>query len=202
MISDRNNLAEQSVISGHWAWVNASDCASCDGIARLHDKAALPSQRLSELDALRGLAAVAVLLHHSLLFSGFLIGPFGQWLSATPFQPIRTGRPAVVFFFMLSGFVLTKALRNRGFVLAVRPWAIWAAQRTIRLCLPVAGSVVISFMLYLALYDGTWPMEEQWLRATVWQHSPTAMSMASQSLLVALDDGYALNNVLWSLVHE
>lgn len=162
----------------------------------------MPNQRLSELDALRGLAAVAVLWHHSLLFAGFLIGPFGQWLSATPLQPIRTGRPAVIFFFMLSGFVLTKALRNRGFALAVRPWAVWAAQRTIRLCLPVAGSVVISFMLYLAFYDGTWPMEEQWLRATVWQNPPTPMSMASQSLLAALDDGYALNNVLWSLVHE
>lgn len=171
-------------------------------VAGLQDGAARPSRRLPELDALRGVAAVVVLLHHGLLSADLLSGQFGRWLGATPLQPIRTGRPAVVFFFMLSGFVLTKALRDRGFVLSVRSWAIWAAQRTIRLCLPVAGSVLLSLSLYALFFDGTWLTEGQWLRENVWQQPPTSTSVASEVFLVALDDRFTLNNVLWSLAHE
>ena len=164
--------------------------------------ASAPGRRLPELDALRGLAAVVVLLHHSLLSGNLMDGRLGHWLGVTPLQPVRTGRPAVMFFFMLSGFVLTKALRDRGFALSVRSWAVWAAQRTVRLCLPVAGSVVLSLVLYAAVFDGTWPAEGSWLTDAVWQRPPTLASVASQISLVALGDGYALNNALWSLVHE
>ena len=172
------------------------------GVASAGDGTA-PGRRLGELDALRGLAAVAVLLHHSLLSGGFLAGPLGRWLAATPLQPIQSGRPAVMFFFMLSGFVLCKALRDRGFELSARSWAAWAAQRTIRLCLPVLASVALSLLLYAVVFDGTWPTEGEWLRERVWQHPPTLGTVASNGSLLALDgEGYALNNVLWSLVHE
>ena len=171
-------------------------------VAGAKSAAAAPGRRLSELDALRGIAAVVVLLHHSLLSGNFLAGPLGRWLAATPLQPIQAGRPAVMFFFMLSGFVLTKALRDRGFVLSARSWAVWAAQRTIRLCLPVAGSVALSLVLYALLFDGTWPTEGWWLRDTVWQRPPTLGTVALHGSLLALGDGFTLNNPLWSLVHE
>ncbi len=170
--------------------------ASAKGVA------ASPGRRLSELDALRGLAAIVVLLHHSLQSADLMAGRLGHWLGATPLLPIRTGRPAVMFFFMLSGFVLTKALRDRGFVLSVRSWGVWAAQRTIRLCLPVAGSVALSLILYALFFHGAWPTEGTWLRETVWQRPPTPGSAATQGLLLALGDGFTLNNALWSLAHE
>ena len=108
-----------------------------------------------------------------------------------------------MMFFMLSGFVLTKALRDRGFALSARSWAVWAAQRTIRLCLPVTVSVALSVILYAAVFDGTWPMEGAWLREAVWQRPPTLEMAALDGALLSLDgDGFALNNVLWSLVHE
>ncbi len=165
-------------------------------------KGAAPGRRLSELDALRGLAALVVLLHHSLLSGNFLAGPLGRWLAATPLQPIQSGRPAVMFFFMLSGFVLTKALRDRGFVLSARSWAVWAAQRTIRLCLPVVGSVALSLALYALFFNGTWPGEGAWLRDGVWQHPPTLGTAALHASLLAVGDDFTLNNALWSLVHE
>ena len=164
--------------------------------------AAAPGRRLGELDALRGLAAIVVLLHHSLLSGDLLAGPLGRWLAATPLQPIQSGRPAVMFFFMLSGFVLTRALRDRGFVLSARSWGVWAAQRTIRLCLPIAGSVALSVILYALFFDGAWPGEGAWLRDETWQHPPTPGSVATQATLLALGDGFTLNNALWSLVHE
>ncbi len=170
--------------------------------AGLQGAAATRGGRLPELDALRGLAAVVVLLHHGLLSGDLLSGQFGRWLGASPLQPIRTGRPAVMFFFMLSGFVLTKALRDRGFRLSVRPWAAWAAQRTVRLCLPVAGSVTLSLILYTVFFDGAWPLEAEWLRVGVWTSPPTPASVAWQGSLLALGAGYTLNNALWSLVHE
>lgn len=166
------------------------------------NSAGAPGRRLSELDALRGIAAVVVLLHHSLLSGDLLAGPLGRWLGATPLQPVRTGRPAVVFFFMLSGFVLTKALRDRGFVLSARSWAVWAAQRTIRLCLPVAGSVALSVALYALFFDGTWPGQGAWLREGVWQRPPTLGTAALHTSLLAVGDDFMLNNALWSLVHE
>lgn len=171
-----------------------------EGHARL--RVAAPGRRLGELDALRGLAAVVVLLHHSLLSGNFLAGPLGRWLAATPLQPIQSGRPAVMFFFMLSGFVLCKALRDRGFALSARSWAVWAAQRTIRLCLPVLGSVALSLILYALLFDGAWPAEGTWLRETMWQRPPTLETVALHGFLLALGDGFTLNNALWSLVHE
>ena len=168
----------------------------------MQDPAARRERRLPELDALRGVAAVIVLLHHGLLSGDLLASPFGRLLGATPLLPIRAGRPAVMFFFTLSGFVLCKALRDRGFTLSVRSWTVWAAQRTVRLCLPVAGSVVLSLVLYALFFDGTWATEGPWLRNGVWQHPPTPGSVLPQVALTALGDGFFLNNALWSLVHE
>ncbi len=192
----------QSVTPRHQPGVDTDTRSTRFGIAGAKDAAASPGRRLPELDALRGLAAVVVLLHHSLLSANLLSGRLGLWLSATPLQPIQMGRPAVLFFFMLSGFVLTRSLRSRGFVLSVRSWAVWAAQRTIRLCLPVAGCVVLSAILHAAFFDGTWPTQGPWLEGAWPQHPPTLVSVASQSLLLALGTGYTLNNALWSLVHE
>ena len=158
--------------------------------------------RLVEIDALRGLAALVVLIHHVLLFGGALTGPFGQWLGASPFQSLRTGRPAVLFFFVLSGFVLARAFVGEGARVTGRRWAVWGARRIVRLGVPVAASVVISAALYALLFDGDWPGKERWFAATVWQSPPTAMAIAFQSSLLPLDDGYPLNSVLWSLVHE
>lgn len=196
----------QSVSTGHPVMPgHRSGTAAGEGAARSEGGGlkgtAAPGRRLPELDALRGLAAVVVLLHHSLLSANLMAGRLGLWLVATPLQPVLTGRPAVMFFFMLSGFVLTKALRDRGFVLSVRSWAVWAAQRTVRLCLPVAGSVALSLVLHAALFDGAWPTQGDWLKGA-WPFSLTAASVASQASLLALGAGYTLNNALWSLVHE
>ena len=186
----------------HQPGVDTEKAPSRPGIVGVKGATASPGRRLPELDALRGIAAVVVLLHHSLLSANLLGGRLGLWLSATPLQPIQMGRPAVLFFFMLSGFVLTRSLRSRGFVLSVRSWAVWAAQRTIRLCLPVAGCVALSTILHAVLFDGAWPTQGPWLEGA-WPHDPpTLASIASQSLLLALGTGYTLNNALWSLVHE
>jgi peptidoglycan/LPS O-acetylase OafA/YrhL len=73
--------------------------------------------RLAGLDALRGLAALSVLLWHLPQFGGYAI--------------IGHGYLAVDFFFMLSGYVMARTYENRmaemgaGVFLLKRLWRLW-----------------------------------------------------------------------------
>jgi len=63
----------------------------------------------NELQALRGLAALCVLVHHALR----ILGPvkWAEWVA----EVLLNAHAAVVIFFVLSGFVLSKSLLSRGF---------------------------------------------------------------------------------------
>ena len=73
--------------------------------------------RLPELDALRGVAALLILVHHALvmlgpvdLIDGTLTGRATHTLlNFSPFRILEFGRGPVLFFFVLSGYVLTRA---------------------------------------------------------------------------------------------
>ena len=120
-----------------------------------HRSNAPSAQRLSELDALRGIAAFLVLIQH-LRYMGLDPRPFASPLlqqvadmlmNGSPLRVLELGRSAVLFFFVLSGYVLTRALLRNG-----SPGLLaFAAQRTIRLMLPAAASVLLSAGLYAAV---------------------------------------------------
>src|SRR5882757_8576491 len=88
--------------------------------------------KLIELEALRGVAAFVVLLHHFLLIIAphlhgrkFPDDPIA--LVQTPLYALVNGTAAVAIFFVLSGFVLTfRAMQTRDWsqivVGAVRRW--------------------------------------------------------------------------------
>src|SRR5688572_6272685 len=75
--------------------------------------------KLMELEALRGIAAAVVLLHHFLIFvaprlhgRNFPDDPIA--LVRTPLYALVNGSAAVTVFFVLSGFVLTiRAMEQR-----------------------------------------------------------------------------------------
>lgn len=164
--------------------------------------------RLIELDSLRGIAALIVVLHHAYI-SLPNVHPSIQWLlSETPLRPISMGRQAVVFFFVLSGYVLTRSLasqeeRRPGSVLSLGGWAHYAAQRALRLGLPVLAAVLFSALLQSAFWSGPMPAETPhivggagWSAMWDWSH------LTEQALLLSHGDGFQLDPVLWSLVHE
>jgi peptidoglycan/LPS O-acetylase OafA/YrhL len=162
--------------------------------------------RLPELDALRGVAALLVLVHHAVQLIPRIEHPdiagvgFLRYtlIHLTPLRVIEFGRPAVLFFFVLSGYVLTRALMQSG-----SPGLLaFAAQRTVRLGVPVVVSVLFSVGLWWAFADPVLP--EAWRAHSLytWLVPPTVGQVVSNAALMAHNDSMRLNVVLWSLVHE
>ncbi|MGG5811613.1 acyltransferase family protein [Falsiroseomonas sp. CW058] len=170
------------------------------------DRVAASADRLTELDALRGLAAFAVLLQHAHQLVPPIAHPdipgigFLRYtlLNLTPLRMLEVGRPAVLFFFVLSGYVLMRALLASG----SPGLAAFAAQRTIRLGLPVVVSVLLSVLLYWLVADPDLPEAWRPYSLFTWLVPPTLEQVVTNALLVANNDTMRLNIVLWSLVHE
>ncbi|MBS7809569.1 acyltransferase family protein [Roseococcus pinisoli] len=166
------------------------------------------TNRLIELDSLRGIAALIVVLHHAYLSLPYLPDWVHWTLDATPLRLIGAGRPAVIFFFVLSGYVLTRALaaqeeRQPGSVMNGPAWAGYAAQRAVRLGLPVLASLLVSAALQLLIWEAPLPAETPGLvGVATWAKMWSWKSLTEQALLLSAGNGFQLNPVLWSLVHE
>lgn len=168
----------------------------------------LHGSRLPELDALRGVAALVVLVHHALVMlgpidfiDGTLIGRATHTLlNFSFFRVLEFGRGPVLFFFVLSGYVLTRALLKNG-----SPGLFaFAAQRCVRLLIPVTASVLLSCALYYLVADPLLlqgPLANHSL--TIWSKPPDVAAVIREvALLQTNQDPTRLNNVLWSLAHE
>jgi peptidoglycan/LPS O-acetylase OafA/YrhL len=70
----------------------------------------IPKHRYKQLDSLRGLAALTVFFGH--FWGAKLKMSFFEGLSKTPFSFLLNGGAAVMFFFVLSGFVLSLPFVN------------------------------------------------------------------------------------------
>ena len=120
----------------------------------------LPSSgRLVALDALRGVAAGIVLVHHVSMTApgisaayqssvGVHTGSAGWWSTLTPLKLLVAGPEFVLVFFVLSGFVLVRSpLAARAAARATGrgyDWAAYYPRRIIRLAVPVVVSVALA----------------------------------------------------------
>jgi peptidoglycan/LPS O-acetylase OafA/YrhL len=157
--------------------------------------------RLTELDAMRGIAAVSVVLSHavdSLRVQGAL-PPFVGALDATPLRAMFNGHIAVIFFFVLSGLVLT-----RGLILARSPGIIiFAIRRVVRLCVPAAAVLLFSAALYaLFARESALFSPDDWMVTAGWTRIPSPIEVIRQALLIGADGDFYLDAVLWSLAQE
>ncbi len=111
-----------------------------------------PSGRLASLDALRGIAAAVVLVHHALLTAPSianvqLSGPraavgWQRLLVIVPFHLAWAGAEAVLVFFVLSGVVLALSMQRD-----ILGWPAYYMRRLTRLYLPVWAAIGLAVLL-------------------------------------------------------
>jgi peptidoglycan/LPS O-acetylase OafA/YrhL len=156
--------------------------------------------RFASLDALRGVAAFLIVTFHCWKI-GLFPEPAGwawklwHW---TPLNLLISGRPWVILFFVLSGFVLACSLERasgtdyRGFVL----------RRFCRIYLPFAGSILFSLLAYALVQPERIPALSRWFNELAWSEPPDLRMVVRHLLMTGLDGDDGLNPVMWSLVYE
>lgn len=158
------------------------------------------SSRLAQLDGLRGIAALVVVIHHSMLATPWA----GLWgrpheattiieylLVATPGAILWDGPAAVLVFFVMSGLVLALPYTRRPFAAAS-----YYAARLVRLYVPVWVS--LAWAVLTALVVGRQPGLTWWLD----RHTEPVAAMTVLRDGVLLIDVSYLNSPLWSLRWE
>lgn len=118
----------------------------------------MKTSRLENVDALRGVAALSVVLFHFVFCEK-------EWLGENALTSIMAwGKLGVPVFFVLSGFVLPYSLDKARYTLASYPRFI--LRRLARLEPPyivaLAFSLVVGLILYHASRSGTPPIDGPW----------------------------------------
>ncbi|KAB2639662.1 MAG: acyltransferase [Verrucomicrobia bacterium] len=148
--------------------------------------------RISHLDALRGIAALGVCFHHALYsFRG---------ITGNEFIYRMTGESAVVFFFLLSSFVLCRSLDRGGHSgIAIIP--AYYVKRFFRIYPAVLAAVVLAALVALSY---RWIPELN--DATPWFHEQVAKARSvtgfSAYLMNALLLDRRLDPPLWTIIIE
>jgi peptidoglycan/LPS O-acetylase OafA/YrhL len=163
-----------------------------------------PRERIVELDALRGLAAVSVVLFHS-----FIIFPAAEadtrargftFLNVLKYSPVHAlwaGPEAVLLFFVLSGFVLALPFlgpRRPGYL----PFVI---RRVTRLWPAYAVACILAFAAASAIGGAHIRRLSPWFNAA-WQRPVNTGEVEHHLALIGHFSNGVFDPVLWSLVYE
>lgn len=156
------------------------------------------NQRLHQLDALRGLAAVSVILgHFCQLTPDAWRGSWWWWaLNHTPLAIVQAGHQAVVLFFVLSGFVLSLPFLKGP----VEPRA-YLLRRACRILVPYWVTTVVALLALRACGGAPVPALGSWFNEH-WQASPAAREVLVTFSLIGVFNAAHVNSVVWSLVIE
>jgi peptidoglycan/LPS O-acetylase OafA/YrhL len=161
--------------------------------------AAGPAARVAPLDAVRGLAALTVVLHHAWLLGTIVPGPGARWAwrlaRYSPLDIIIEGRFPVILFFVLSGFVLTRALERPGGQSGFVP------RRVLRIWLPFAATLLLSMALCAALRTDAPAWSSDWFVA-LWSEGAADPGSLPWRLAIPAARREDLDPVVWSLAHE
>jgi peptidoglycan/LPS O-acetylase OafA/YrhL len=164
-------------------------------------------EKYKNLDGLRGVAAlVVVLCHYSNAFLPSVHGrispthtAFDGLIASTPLHLFIGGEFAVSVFFVLSGFVLTqKFFRTKSHSIIISS----AARRYFRLMFPVLASILVSFVLLSLGF-----MQLQYMNlapaSSDWAFAPNILQALYQGLYgVFFTEFNTYNPVLWTMQIE
>lgn len=172
--------------------------------------------RFWELEGLRGVASVIVVISHFLLAfyslaflgynSGFSVGQnmrFEDNIYGNPLSVFLSGSFAVAIFFVLSGFVLSIGFFQTGKLDIVKKLA---AKRYLRLMIPALTSILIAYVLMI--FGLSWAhqvaeiTQSGWLMSA-WNFSPDFFKALKDGLYgIFIDNGNEYNGALWTMTTE
>jgi peptidoglycan/LPS O-acetylase OafA/YrhL len=160
-------------------------------------------KRLTQLDGLRGIAALIVVIFHlSLIAQPYLdtnsTGDAWWWLSETPLRLATDGTQAVLLFFVLSGLVVALPALRAGFTNF--SWKKYFASRFLRLYIPAWGALLLASILIFCIPRAAGNVASNyWLDNTNARHVQFWTFLQNATLMKV---GNATDNVLWSLRWE
>ena len=158
-----------------------------------------------ELDSLRGLAALTVMFHHFVMILPAFALPFTaniplaiRLIHFTPLGYMVAGRAAVIFFFVLSGFVLSLPFLNS----VKKPSApAFIIKRICRIYPAYLLALLFAVTMNLLCYRGGVAELSNWFNSFWWQEV-NWHEVANQLFLVNSFDAQKYNPPIWSLVIE
>ncbi|NUU32689.1 acyltransferase [Arthrobacter sp. C9C5] len=162
--------------------------------------------RVTQLDGLRGIAALVVIACHllsTLPGIGDVVfddrsAPLNtgeMWAVFSPLHLLWNGTPAVHVFFVLSGFVLILPFTREG---AATRWATYYAKRLLRLYLPAWAALAVAVALIVIIPRTLSPLQSSW--ADMYVVDPSLARVAKDSLLLL--GASTINTPLWTLRWE
>jgi peptidoglycan/LPS O-acetylase OafA/YrhL len=170
--------------------------------------------RQTDLEALRGMAAIVVVVHHFLLaFAPEISGFLPEYrtpssLVGSPWFGLINGKAAVYFFFVLSGYVLSIHFLKNGNIEQLRTGFI---KRLPRLAFPVLLSSILAYFVmrldFLYCLPASQYTGSSWLRNLGFGHdlasfSPNFLNVITESVFVFLNGVNRYNSSLWSMQPE
>jgi peptidoglycan/LPS O-acetylase OafA/YrhL len=164
--------------------------------------------RIEYLDSVRGLAALSVVYSHFVGAYGLPTeSPFFVWLwTSTPLHLLWDGFAAVSFFFVLSGYVL-----SRGFFQKKRsPFSAdfsllgYVGKRICRIWIPYVACLALSALCFRYFFSlpNTVPQASPWL-STFWQQAPSIKDLTKEVFLIfKQNEPYFFIPPAWTLSTE
>lgn len=171
------------------------------------------TQRFMELEGVRGIAAVAVVISHFVLafYPGLITGNgavahtrFEDNIHGTPLALLYAGTFAVAIFFVLSGFVLSIGFFQTKDTKIVKKMA---ASRYLRLMIPALASVLLAYFLMSLGFARIPEMVGVVAGSTGWIDSWSfdtsfLAAVKSGAIDIFVQTGSGFNNVLWTMHTE
>lgn len=154
------------------------------------------SNRFTYLDSTRGIAALIVLLAHYQLT--ILPQLNNSWVLKSPFALLVDGKAAILYFFVLSGFVLTLSLRNTE--LSIPGYWKFIVSRFFRIYPAYLFTLILTFFVISNVNIRTSTWLDQY-----WGDNTNIISFLKQSVLIVRSPYEPIHRLIphdWTLTIE
>ena len=159
------------------------------------------TMRYEQLDSIRGLACLMVLVGHTFKMNWV---DLPDWYSDTPLYLTYASHEAVILFFVLSGFVLTLPfMRKDHYNVSKKEYIQFIIKRTKRIGKPFFVATTVLFLLLVINF--TFFQERSYysqVTESKWHEVPSVSDILYNFQLILDFNTSEYNPVVWTLLHE